>query len=378
MPLIKFRRGDKGNWIIRGTVRGQSIYESTGTSDEEAAEAIRVQAEVRLLNESIYGKKAVVTFQEAAESFVSSGGSDRFIFEIRKKTQKPVGLAVHFRNKLLHTITQRDLDEAARKLYPGCLPETLVRQCYAPFIAVWNHAVRNQWAEPRQWSRPKKAKGTAILNKKYRSGSHPVSYDHAMAFIAGMSPAPAMVMTTLFLTGMRPIELFALQSKDVDINNRWLVVQSSKIGEKRGVPIHEYLVPLLSALKVRTGQMFLTHKREPYPLTEDYGGQLSTAITGARKRTGIKDISPYTARHSFSTQLVINGVHPYIKDQILGHAADDMSRLYTTVPQQPLIEAVNTIRLASGWSEFVWYSDPIKWEGRLINWGKKSHSSKAA
>lgn len=378
MPLIKFRRGDKGNWYLRGTVRGQSIFESTGTGNEEAAEAIRVKTEARLLEESVYGKKAVITFQEAAESFIKSGGSDRFIFEIRKTTLKPVGLAVYFRNKLLRSITQSDLDKAARTLYPNCLPETLVRQCYAPFIAIWNHAVRNQWADPRQWARPKKNKGTAAINKKYRSGSHPVSYDHARQFISGMSPAPAMVMTALFLTGMRPIEMFALRTSDVDLENRWLVVQNSKIGEKRGVPIHEYLVPLLSALKSRKDQMFLTHKREPYPLTEEYGGQLSTAINGARKRTGIKDVSPYTARHSFSTQLVINGVHPYIKDQILGHASDDMSRLYTNVPQQPLIDAVNTIIIPTEWCDFVWYSDPIKWEGKLVSWSKKSAVQKAA
>jgi len=33
---------------------------------------------------------------------------------------------------------------------------------------------------------------------------------------------------------------------------------------------------------------------------------------------------------------------PYIKDQILGHAADNVSHLYTNV-QQPLIEAINTM-----------------------------------
>jgi hypothetical protein len=37
----------------------------------------------------------------------------------------------------------------------------------------------------------------------------------------------------------------------------------------------------------------------------------------------------------FSTQLVVEGVHPHKKDQILGHAADDMSRHYTHVPQAP-------------------------------------------
>ena len=54
-------------------------------------------------------------------------------------------------------------------------------------------------------------------------------------------------------------------------------------------------------------------------------------------------LPPYTGRHSCSTQLVIAGVHPHIKDQILGHAATDMSRHYTNVPQAPLIDAINQL-----------------------------------
>lgn len=99
--------------------------------------------------------------------------------------------------------------------------------------------------------------------------------------------------------------------------------------------------------------------------TDGGGGQLKSAITGARKRSGIYDVSPYTARHSVSTQLVVNGVHPHIKDQILGHAADDMSRHYTHVPQAPLVEAINTLPVPAAWRALPWVADPIRWAGLL-------------
>jgi site-specific recombinase XerD len=53
---------------------------------------------------------------------------------------------------------------------------------------------------------------------------------------------------------------------------------------------------------------------------QEISGQIKTAIRNARSRSGVLGISPYTARHTVSTQLVVNGVHPHIKDQILGHA----------------------------------------------------------
>jgi integrase/recombinase XerD len=262
------------------------------------------------------------------------------------------------------------LDAAANILYPDTSASTRNRQCHAPFITVWNHAVRNKWAEQRQWVRPKKAKGTAAIGKLIRSGTRPVSYERAAEFVLAMSPGPAMFMTALFYTGMRPIELFGLKAESVDLQKQWIVLASSKTGEPRGIPMHGFLVPLFAALAERGGVLFRTPRGEPYPLTEDVGGQLKTAINGARRRSNITDISPYTARHTVSTELVIKGVHSHIKDQILGHAIDDMSRHYTHVPQGPLIEAINTLPVIDSWRKAWWWDDPVGCACKLVKWGK--------
>lgn len=374
MPLKLVQRKGSDFYYIRGTVRGQSLFESTGTRDREVAEAIRIKTESRLLNESVHGKKALITFEEAAESYIASGGSERFLIKVSPSTGKVSGIVAHFRGKLLKDLTQSDLDAAARILFPAASAETRNRQCYTPFIAVWNHAAGNQWAEVRQWKRPRKAKGTNIVKLKVRAGTKPTSYDRAAQFVAAMSPAPAQLMTALFYTGMRPIEMFLLEASDVNMPGRWITLGASKTGEPRGIPIHEFLVPLFEALAARGGVLFRSHKGDPYPPTEAFGGQISSAITGARNRlkkrgVSIVDIAPYTARHTVSTQLVINGIHPYIKDQILGHAADDMSRHYTHVPQQPLIDAINTLPVPQLWRDQEWWSDPVYWSRRLVKWG---------
>ncbi|MGO8468337.1 tyrosine-type recombinase/integrase [Rhizobium leguminosarum] len=373
MPLKLIQRQGSENFYIRGTVRGQGVFESTGTCDRKIAEEIRIQAEARLLKESVHGKRALVTFTEASESYVASGGSSKYLIKKTKKTGKVTGVVPQLRGKLLKDITQSDLDQGAAALYPTANAETKNRQFFTPFIAVWNHCVLNQWAEPRQWRRPRKPKGTNVtVLKRRRAGTAPTSYDRAATFVAEMSPAPAQIMTTLFFTGMRPIELFSLEAYQVDVAARWISLDETKTGEPRGVPIHEFLVPLFEdLLKKRKGILFLSHKGEPYPPSDEFGGQISSAIEGARKRLAkrkieIVDISAYTGRHTVSTQLVINGVHPYIKDQILGHAADDMSRHYTQVPQQPLIEAINTLPVPQAWRDLWWWEEPVYWSRRLI------------
>lgn len=147
---------------------------------------------------------------------------------------------------------------------------------------------------------------------------------------------------------------------------RWLVIRKSKTGEPQGVPIHEFLVPLFASLLPRGGKVFRTPAGTPYPALTNAGGQLKSSIAGARRRSGIADISPYTARHSVSTELVVNGVHGHIKDQILGHAVDDMSRVYTHVPPAPLIDAINTIEVPQAWREMWWWQDPLGLSGRLV------------
>ena len=381
MPLKLVQRKGSDHWYIRGTVRGTSVFETSGTDNKEAAEAIRVKLENRLLEESVFGKKATVTFGEAAAAYLQSGGSPRFLGKMDDDGRWS-GLIGHFMNTPLRSIGQDELDAASAVLYPKAGPDTRNRQCYTPFIAVWNFASSSsrKWAEERKWSRPKKPrKGTAIRLKPQRAGTHPVPYDRAARFVVAMSPAPAMVMTALFFTGMRPIELFALQVADIDVPGRWLVVQNSKTGERRGVPMHEFLVPLFAAIvKSRETDAFLNARGLPYPLTDEHGGQIATPVDTARELTGIRDIAPYTGRHSTSTQLVLNGIHPHVKDQIMGHAVTDMSRHYTNIPQAPLIEAINTLPVPDIWRQCAWWQDPIAWTKKVYRPEKYAKAKKIA
>ena len=122
MPLKLIKRGE--TYYLRGTVRGQRIFEFAGTGVKAAAEALRVKAEARLLAELIHGKVAVINFQQAAAAYVEDGAPQRYILEQRSDgTLK--GLAVALKDKLLKEITQEDLDRVAREMYPTANGEFL-------------------------------------------------------------------------------------------------------------------------------------------------------------------------------------------------------------------------------------------------------------
>lgn len=367
------------NWYFRGVPPGggKEVFKSAKTTDEKTARALLINLNAKLQKEQVHGPEAIKTFADAVQLYLETGGrsrnggSPRFLGEFDPVTEKWDGLMGLFGGRVISTIKQSDLDAAAKKLLPNGSAATRNRQCYAPFIAVYRHAMREEWCPVREWARPQDEIGTGAEVKVKRNGSFSVRYEHAAKFVLAMSPAPAMLMTTLFYTGCRPIELFNLQADQVNIEGRWITVLKSKTGEPRGVPIHEALVPMLTALKERGGFMFRTPRGKPYESKDEddvgvtSGGQLKTAIRGARRRSGVTNISPYTGRHTVSTQLVINDVHPYKKDQILGHAVTDMSRLYTDVPQAPLIEAINTLPVVEAWANAPWLKDPLGWAGKL-------------
>lgn len=355
MPLKLVIRKDTPYFWLRGTVCGTRAFKSTKLTDRKLAEAMRKRIQREIETEHAFGIGIDKSFDDACDAYLVSGGSARFLPPLRKLLG----------SKKLKHINQAGLDDVARKLHPMVQPETLNRQVYTPFMAVWNYATENGWARLRKWRRPARRRGTWNAPSVKRSGATPVEYDTAASFLAAMSPAPAMLMSFLFYTGMRPIEAFALQAHDIDLKKRWIVVRSSKTGQPRGVPVHSWLCEWLPDFVDRGGTVFRTTIGLPYQ-NEERKGSLKTAIRGARTRSGITSISPYTARHTVSTQLVVNGVHQHIKDQILGHAVDNMSRRYTNVPQSALIEAIDTLPVPAAFSAMAWASSPKAWWGRLV------------
>ena len=60
------RDGNK-TYYIRGTIRGQRRFESTGLTSKNKAQELCDKLSVELTDASIHGRKATVLFQEAVE-----------------------------------------------------------------------------------------------------------------------------------------------------------------------------------------------------------------------------------------------------------------------------------------------------------------------
>jgi integrase len=285
LKLVK--RPKSPNWIMRGTVRGQSVEETTGVADKKVAEEIRVKRENELLTQSVWGKAKTVTFAHAALDYLEHGDGDpRFL--------KP--LTDHFGTTLLRNIDQHAIDLAAVKLLPKAKPATRNRKVYTPMSAILRHAARKGWCETPMLARPKLPKGVIRWIKP----------DEAERLIAACADHMKPLVTFLLLTGARAGEALWLDWSAVDLDKEQVTFVKTKNGEPRSVPLHPRLVQLLSAMPNREKDVFRTHEGKPYSRArgkEDAsaGSRIKTAFAAACRRAGISNFRVHDCRHTWAT-----------------------------------------------------------------------------
>lgn len=288
MPLKLKRYATRGpNWYIRGTVRGIRIFETTGTDDRKAAEAIRIKREAAVLDRAIFGPGSTVTFAEAAASYLEQGGEARFLGSENPATGKWSGLIGHFLATPLSAIGQEQADDAARKLYPGTAAATRKRQAYAPLIAVLNHAGSRKWLNPPKIVAPK-------VKETQPEWATP---DYVTRLLPHCAPRLRRFVVLIVYTGVRLAEALRVDwDRDIDLAGRQITFRRTKNGKMRTGHIPDPLLIELAAVPEaeRHGPLFIwSHKSHVY-------GPLRTACTKAK----LNYLSPHKlGRHTYATWL---------------------------------------------------------------------------
>lgn len=218
LTLKKFPKRSP-NWVIRGTVNGTRVTETTGTPDKAAAEAVLARRLAELMSGTPASSTPSTTFSVAARAYVAAGGEGRFLDRlIEELGDKPVA-----------DIRQADVDELAAKLYPGAKASTVNRQCISPIITVITSAVDAELP------------GAILRRIKRRREQKPVitpaSDDHIEKLAPHLSEGLRALITLMSFTGLRTGE--ALRVLQNDIQDGYAVVGRTKNGEPRLVPVPE-------------------------------------------------------------------------------------------------------------------------------------------
>lgn len=277
MPELRLKK--RGNtWYAHGTVAGDRVRQSLGTSDRGTAEELRAQLEARIWKRHTYGEEAVRTFEEAATSYMEQGGERRFL----------VPIITHFKGRNVASIHPGDVRNMALSVYPDASPQTRNRQAITPARAIINHAHSLGWCGHIR----------VELFATHKSRKHqPVNREWLDKFMAqadkdGLHHLSAAV---LFMnqTGARRSEAVALCGEHVDLSRRMAILAKTKTDEWSVRHLTQELVLRIAALNPTDGERV-------------FGYKLATSINrrmiSVCKRAEIEYRSTHSAgRHSFGT-----------------------------------------------------------------------------
>lgn len=285
MPLKKTKRN--GVWYLTGTVNGERIRESTGISEGNAklAEGARVKREHELMQRSIHGERGLVTFAEAAASYLDASARSPATGAYVTR------LLQHFGpNTQLKDIGQVALDRAYRAiLCADAKGATKQRAVRTPMTAIMQHAQRRGWCDVPAFEAP-----------NTRDSDTRTTYLLPAQAVALIQSATALEHRTLFTwligTGTRAGEAFDLEWKDVDLHGARAVVRQ-KQGNMRQVNLPPVVIAALASLPHREGHVFrpaprvrhgITEQAPRYPDTgRQSGGQAQGAFATACQRAGL-------------------------------------------------------------------------------------------
>lgn len=153
------------------------------------------------------------------------------------------------------------------------------------------------------------------------------------------------ILETLYSTGLRVSELASLNRGQVDLKRREFMVRG-KGGKPRIVFLSKRATEFIeNYLKERQDQfkpLFINNLKAD--ILEDEKRRLTTVSVEnlvrkyALKAGIIKKVTPHTLRHSYATELLINGADIRSVQEMLGHSSITTTQIYTHVTDKKLRE----------------------------------------
>ncbi|MHB1681176.1 MAG: tyrosine-type recombinase/integrase [bacterium] len=140
-------------------------------------------------------------------------------------------------------------------------------------------------------------------------------------------------------TGMRKSEILYLTWDRVDLKNRIILLDITKNGERREIPINDTLFNVLSGMirNIKVDYVFYN----PATLKPYY--TIQSAFERALKKAHIIDFHFHDLRHTFASRLVMNGVDLTTIKELLGHKDIKMTLRYSHLSQAHIKQAISTL-----------------------------------
>jgi len=339
-----YRRGTVW-WIRYAGLDGKIRFESSGTKTFKEAQVLlnKRKTEVSEGKDPIITRKIKPhTFRELGEHYViwaerqKSYRRKKGIVKILTKEWCNLPLR-HFNTRIVEeyqtkVITEVVITKDGKEHHKA--PATANRHL-ACLKHMFTKAVEWEMVEEEALKKVRRVKLLPENNRRLRY----LSKEESTALVDACKPHLRPIVVTALNTGMRKEEILSLEwERHIDLRNGFILLDITKNGDRREVPINQTLRKTLQSL--------VRHIASPYVFTDARGRRFANVVRSfksACKKAGIKDFRFHDLRHTFASRLVMAGVDITTIKELLGHKTLTMTLRYAHLAPSHKVKAVEML-----------------------------------
>ena len=330
---MKISQNKAGRWVIDFTCKGRRITRVIGPSKREAeAAAAAIKTDIVREKYDLIRKRQEVLFETHADEFLELYSKQNKRSWVRDEVS--IGhLKAFFRGKNLSEITPYAIEKYRLERRAAKVSDATINRELACLKTMFNKAI--------EWERVKTNPAAKI--KKFREANiqeRILAIDEMKRLLEAAATTLRPVLALALNTGMRRSEILGLRRRDVDFVKGFILLEDSKSGKARKIPMNSLIFDLLRERK-REGEFV-------FPSQDSHGQvqplrDVKTAFKGACRRAGIKALRFNDLRHTAATKMIEAGVDLVTVSRILGHASIQMTMRYAHPTPENMRRAVEKL-----------------------------------
>ena len=293
-------------WYADYYANGERLQESTGTANKREAErflALRVSEVQR----GVFVKPVNTTLPELGERYIEYAKLHKRSW--KRDVQMLSNLHTFFGPAKLRDITPLRVEEYQRKRVREVSPATSNREM-ALLKHMFNMAER--WGQHQGTNPVRLVRFLPEDNLRFET----LSEEQEQRLLLVSPPYLRDMILFAINTGLRTSDIFNLEWREVDIEQRRLKKIVKKNQRPLSLPLNDTAFEIVEARRGIQHGPYVFYN----PMTGDKFKDVKGAIAAAVKRAGLGKITWHMFRHTFASRLTREGVDIVTVKELLGHS----------------------------------------------------------
>ncbi len=327
----------RGNvlWVRYAGLDGKTVYESSGSPKVRDAETLLLKRKQGIKDGNQPEEKRIAkhAFGELAEKYNAW-------IQGRQKSAKIKGYII---GQLIKAYGNLPLRRFSTSLVEQLQTDNINRGLKASSNNKVLNVLKHMFSKAVDWEMVeaetlKRIRKVKLLRDDSRRLRY-LSVEECRELISACSVHVQPIVITALNTGMRRGEILSLTWDRVDLRHGFILLDVTKNGDRREIPITDTLRATLQGLTRRLDVPYVFYD----PNTGKPYQAVKRSFQTALKRVKIQDFHFHDLRHTFASHLVMSGVDLTTVKELLGHKTLTMTLRYSHLAPAHKVKAIDML-----------------------------------